>query len=373
MTRHQQPRSGQKPVQNERNSLGKPQLFVQLTFGVSWSDRYMPQTHTIGYTSKHLKNARSSGHFPRQDPYHHQQHRRQDSSSQRQYRSERQQQQQHRDRDRDRVHERPRGRPSVSRSRYAGAMLSPPRDLRSESRRGSNERGNSAPPVVHDGLWGDDDDDEGGPSATLFPRPVRSVRTAPQVWKDLPTNPARFRLGEDGLPWSASAWPFDGEGEGEDDDEEGDSNDDDNSLDDERRRPYANRPTTLPLPPPSTSRSEDPMRVKELESLSTAMVTVDNGFENQWWNQGTREAVSWFPSDSPVEDADGDDMCPLSPADAVLLSAAEPPSAVEAYSPHRESFRDIVSPLSDAGPSFNMSSPLRRSFSTRSDELWMDR
>lgn len=28
--------------------------------------------------------------------------------------------------------------------------------------------------------------------------------------------------------------------------------------------------------------------VKEMESLATAMMTVDNGFEDQWWNQGTR-------------------------------------------------------------------------------------
>lgn len=28
--------------------------------------------------------------------------------------------------------------------------------------------------------------------------------------------------------------------------------------------------------------------IKEMESLATAMMTIDNGFEDQWWNQGTR-------------------------------------------------------------------------------------
>ncbi|GAW24775.1 hypothetical protein ANO14919_143690 [Xylariales sp. No.14919] len=348
MTRHQEPPPGQTPIQNERNSLGKPQLFVQLTFGVSWSDRHMPRTHTLSYTSKHLKNARNSGHFPRQESCH--QHRRQDSL-QRQYRGERHHHHHHHHRD----NERPRGRANNSRPRHPGT-LSPPRESRSDSRRTNNERGSSAPPAVHeDGPWGDD---EGGPSATLFPRPSRTTRNTPHVWKDLPTNPARFRLGEDGLPWSASAWPFDAD-----------------SNDEEDEPPFANLPTTLPLSPPNNRpRSEDPQRVKELESLSTAMVTVDNGFENQWWNQGERESIAWFPSGGAAdeEEDDDEDVRPLSTADAVLLSAAEPPpSGVDTYSPVSESLRDLVSPLSDLSPAFHFSSPLRRSNSTRSDELWM--
>ncbi|KAH8157890.1 hypothetical protein CIB48_g10357 [Xylaria polymorpha] len=334
MSRHQQPHLGQKTIENERNSLGKPQLFVQLSWGVSWSDRYIPQTHTLSYTSKHLKDARNLGHFPRQEPYH--QHRRQDSP-QRQHRGER-----HHHRD----HDRPRSRASHSRPHHP-RMQSPPRGSRSDSRRANSERGSSAPPVIHDGPWSDE---EGGPSATLFPRPARATRNPPHVWKDLPTNPARFRLGEDGLPWSATAWPFDIDGE-------------------EGEPPFANLPTTLPLSPPNRRHSDDPQKVKDLESLSLAMVTVDNGFENQWWNQGPREPTSWFPPDSAEEE----DVRPLSTADAVLLSAAEPPSGVETYSPISGSFRDLVSPLSDASPRFNISSPIQRSSSTRSDELWMDR
>ncbi|GAP85214.2 hypothetical protein SAMD00023353_2201550 [Rosellinia necatrix] len=350
MTRTQQSSTGQEPARNEWNSLGKPQLFVSLTFGVSWSDRHIPQTHTVSYTSKHLKNARNSGHFPRHEPGSHHSQRRQESSSQRQNRGER---------PHHREHERPRGRAGNPGPRHA-ERLSPPRDERSGSRRGNNERGSSAPPAVHDdALW---NDEEGGvPSATLFPRPSR---TLPHASGDLPSNPAGFRLGEDGLPWSVSAWPYEVDDDGLDD-EEGE----------EREPPFANLPTTLPLSPPRRPRGEeDPQRVKELESLSTAMVTVDNGFENQWWNQGTRESIVVLdPKDEEEEDDDDDGMHPISPADALLLSAAEPPSGVETYSPVSESFRDLVSPLSDFSPGFNVSSSLRRSCSTRSDELWMGR
>ncbi|KAI1418847.1 hypothetical protein F5Y12DRAFT_401406 [Xylaria sp. FL1777] len=333
MTRHQESPPTHNLIRNERNSLGKPQLFVQLSFGVSWSDRHIPRTHTLGYTSTHLKNARTSGLFPRQEPCH--PHRRQDSAVQRPHRGE-----WHHHRD----HERPRGRPNHHRPHHLGTP-SPLRGPRSDSRRASNERGSSAPPVVHDTLLSDE---EGCPSATLFPRPARTTRNTLHTGKDLPVSPARFRLGEDGLPWSASAWPYDSDG-------------------DEDEPPFANIPTTLPLSPPSRRHSEDPQRVRDLESLSTAMVTVDNGFENQWWNQGERESTAWPPSD-PAEES----VRLMSMADAVLLSAAEPPSGVETYSPNSESWRDLVSPLSDSSPSFHIPNSLHRSNSTRSDELWME-
>lgn len=371
MTKHQQAHPGQKSVSNERHSLGRPQLFVQLTFGVSWSERYIPQTHTLTYTSKNLKNARNSGHFPRQQETY-PQHRRQDPA-QRQHRGEsrgeRQQQQQQQQQQHCRDYERPRGR------------IGP--QPRPDSRRAHIDRGSSAPPpVAHDSTW--DEDDQGGPSATLFPRPARMTRNATDIWSDVPTNPAHFRLGEDGLPWSVAAWPFDAlDGDDNDDDDDDDDGHEDREGNKEEP-PFANLPTTLPLSPPrrfcSEVVSEDPQRVRELASLSTAMVTVDNGFENQWWNQGTRVSTPWFAPDSPEEEEkpeeeeeEEEEVRPLSTTDAMLLSAAEPPSAMETYSPASASFHDLISPLSDFGPSFNISSPLQRSPSTRSDELWMDR
>ncbi|KAI8627509.1 hypothetical protein F5Y19DRAFT_168765 [Xylariaceae sp. FL1651] len=340
---HHQKRPGQNPIQSERNSLGRPQVFVQLAFGLSWSDRHIPRSHTFSYTSKNLKEARESGHFPRQVPPvntkffadpESRPHRGQDSS-QRQPRGERH----HRD------EEHPRGRPSNPRPVRAG-QLSPPRESRSDGRRATHERGSSAPPLNHDSSW----DDEAGTSATLFPGPTRATRIPPQARKNQPANPAQFRLGEDGLPWSAWAWPFDPDG-------------------DENEPAFINHPITVPLSPPNRRRSEDPQRVQELESLSTALMTVDNGFENQWWYQGERESTAFF-APKTIED----DARPMSVADAVLLSAAEPPSGVDTYSPNtEESFRGLVSPLSDVSPSFNLPGPLQRSFSTRSEELWMER
>ncbi|KAI1826584.1 hypothetical protein F4861DRAFT_66675 [Xylaria intraflava] len=332
--RPQRPHPPQRPVQDECRIFGtKPQLFVQLSFGVSWSDRHIPQTHTISYTSKSLKTARTSGHFPRQDPSHHQ-HRRHDAS-----------QLQHRDdwRPYRADHDRQRGRPcGNSRSRHPGPPP-PPGNSRLEDPRGAtNERGSSAPPPIHNSAW---DDEEGGPSATLFPRPGRTTTAPSHAQKILPANPASFRLGEDGLPWSVPAWPYDSEG-----------NDD---IDSEQS--HAALTTTAISPsPPGRRHREDSVRARELASLSTAMVTVDNGFENQWWNQGQRESIARLPLEDPE-----DDIRPMSMADAALLSAAEP------YSPNSEGTHNLVSPLSDFGPNFDYPRALHRSTSIRSDELWM--
>lgn len=331
-THHHHHHQGQKPIPNERNSLGRPQLFVELSFGVSWSDRHMPQMHTLSYTSKNLKAARDSGHFPRQAL---------PSQPHRQpYRGERH----HRE------HERPHSRPSHLRLPRPTVAQPPPREPRSSARRATTERGSSEPPPVQPSLWdGGMEGEDGRPSATLFNRPARATMNFPAIRKDVPTNPARFRLGADGLPWSVSAWPLDSE-----DDEE------------ENAPPFANMPTVVPLYPANRSRSEDPQRVEELESLSMAMLTIDNGFENQWWNQGQREPVAWFPLRPDEHDAHH-----LSLDDAALLSAAEPPSGVDTYSAHPESFRGIVSPLSDFSPTFSIPLTLQRSATSRSDELWM--
>ncbi|KAI1262018.1 hypothetical protein F5Y18DRAFT_430519 [Xylariaceae sp. FL1019] len=335
----------QSPAQDERLHLSKPQVFVHLSWGLSWSDRHVPRSHTLTYTSKNLKNARESGLHPRQVvpantnyliAAEARQHRRQDSSRRHQhyhhhhqhhhyhYHSERHQ----------RDSERPRGRPSNSRAPDNGA--------KSEARCASSahERGSSAPPPVNDSPW----DEEAAPSATIFPR--REQRTE---------NPSQYRLGEDSLPWTADAWPS---GFGQDDD------------DDDGDGPHwtSSHPTTVPLSLPSRRRGvDDPERTRELESLSTALMTVDNGFENQWWNQGARESTTWIPPKT-----DEDDARPLSPADALLLSAAEPPSVIEPQSPNSDSIAAIVSPLSEFSvPSLNFTSNLQRSFSTRSDELWI--
>ncbi|KAI0016351.1 hypothetical protein F4780DRAFT_694581 [Xylariomycetidae sp. FL0641] len=352
----QRPSSG--AVDNERHNLGKPQIFVQLAFGVSWSERHAPRSHAVTYMSRNLKNARDTGNFPRRVPAPTTNYlgSEQPHQSSRQHPHHQTQATAHGNQGQSR-HRRPehsRGRTGTS-SRE-DSRRNPHRDSR-ESRRDS--RGSSAPPPLSDSPW----DAHARPSATLFPHPSQASRDQPQIWKALPHSPGQFRLGEDGLPWSAFAWPAD-------------MNEDDPAWDD---IPFTNRPTTVTISAERPRLPEDPSRVRELESLSTAMMTVDNGFENQWWNQGPRESTTWYPA----EDDDAEEERHLSMSDAMLLSAAEPPaSAISGFSYGHQraeseeaesSLNQLVSPLSDVSGPTSFRGNLHRSLTTRSEELWLDR
>ncbi|KAI4592487.1 hypothetical protein KJ359_011185 [Pestalotiopsis sp. 9143b] len=200
-----------------------------------------------------------------------------------------------------------------------------------------------------------------GPSASLFP-PARpeaaeaapSGDPAPGVsTKPLPATPSHFRLGEDALPWSAWAWPADAEHHGSG-----------------AEGPYTSQPTTVPISPGLRS-GDDPQRVRELESLSAAMVTVDNGFENQWWYQGPRETTAWWPRDQeePSRLSLADDLLfscsssAMEPADCAAVDDWHGPP----YSDESPLFDGIVSPVSTASPA----RPLQRSMTTRSEELFI--
>ncbi|OTA65919.1 hypothetical protein K449DRAFT_431381 [Hypoxylon sp. EC38] len=353
-----------KPIPNERGNLSKPQIFVQLAFGVSWSQRHTPQTHTLTYMSRNLKSARDSGNFPRQVPPPNtnflipesRQHRSREHSGR--HHQERQQTRHHHQQSRGviqtrehREHGRPRDRSGDQPSEQLRAR--PRIGSRGEGRGSMYERGRSAPPPFNDSPW----DIHTASGSTLFPSRVQASAEQPQAWKALPAPPSQYRLGEDGLPWSAWAWPADTEG------------DDDVSL-----TPYANNPITVPL---STERprSEDLERARELESLSTAMMTVDNGFENQWWYQGHREAVEpWWPQEAGEE---ADDVGVLTTAEALLLSASEPTMQTMGGQPTEDELAHLaalVSPISDtSSPAQSFSRPLYRSLTTRSEELWMGR
>lgn len=355
-----------KPIPDERSNLSKPQIFVQLAFGVSWSQRHTPQTHTLTYMSRNLKNARDSGNFPRQVPApntnfldvpEHQQ-----QQQHRQHRSREHAGRHHQHRQQNRPHHHSQQSHALAQSREHGRSRAqtneqPSEQLRVRPRRGSrgdargtlHERGRSAPPPFNDSPW---DVHQASGSALLQ---QRGSGESSQALKALPAPPSQYRLGEDGLPWSAWAWPADAP--------EGSDNDD---------MPYANNPTTVPL---STERfrSEDPERVRELESLSTAMMTVDNGFESQWWYQGPRESVEpWWPQEA--EDEETDEARTLTTAEALLLSNSEPPSAIEYSNEPLASFQDMVSPISDtSSPTQSFRGPLYRSLTTRSEELWIGR
>ncbi|KAI1847688.1 hypothetical protein JX265_009118 [Neoarthrinium moseri] len=354
---------------SERNPMSKPQVYVHLEFGLSWSQRHSPRTHTVTYTSRNLRDSRASRSFPRQLPppntnFLTVDNRQQRPGEQRDQvdRYHQQQQQYHHHQSRlqqpqaqhERDYERPRdqGRASRPRPGHEQEHGHERRESRSESRGLSHERGKSAPPPFHGSPW----DTEPGPSASLFPSGPQTSLEQPSLWKPLPAAPSRFRLGEDGLPWSAWAWPADPHAPSQS--EEGD--------DDEP--PYANQPTTVRISP-ERRRHDDPERTRELESLSAAMMTVDNGFENQWWFQGPKESMSWWPRDQ-------EEPSRLSMADAMLLSAAEPPATAPPhgwYAPtidDRSSYLgDLVSPISNTSGS--PSRPLQRSMTTRSEELFL--
>lgn len=337
--------------------VSKPQIFVHLEFGVSWSQRHTPRTHQVTYTSRNLREARERGSFPRQPPpppptnFRGAGHR---SHKPARHGQEQPQQPQQPARGHTQASgpERPLeyyGVPEPDRS-----ITEQRRASRSEARASLHGRGSSAPPPFHDSPW-----DAGvGPSSLPFQPAEQMMAAEPSVWKPLPQDPSRFRLGEDGLPWSSWAWPMDPYDAAGDEEE------------DERELQYANRPTTVPISPRRT-RSSDPDNAGELESLSAAMMTVDNGFENQWWHQGPRESTNWWPGDLESPDRS-------SQADAALLPAAEPsmtqPSPKELHTPTTPdddpSISSLVSPMSVLSTSPQRNRPLHRSLTTRSEELF---
>jgi len=118
-------------------------------------------------------------------------------------------------------------------------------------------------------------------------------------------------------------------------------------------------------------------RERELGALSAAMMTVDNGFENQWWNQGPREPV-------PVTTQEEEQLT-VPPASnmmsrnrwstrslgwAVAQTPALTSATIRSLNPS-----DIVSPVSESdlspAPTYQSRYPqLSRTMSTRSEELW---
>ncbi|KAI0005212.1 hypothetical protein F4779DRAFT_630191 [Xylariaceae sp. FL0662B] len=351
-----------KPIHGESNNLSKPQIFVQLAFGVSWSQRHAPRTHTVTYMSRNLKSARDSGNFPRQlpapntnfltapDP---RQQRSKEHPNRPPHRHQHRPNENSHGKSRPRDHGRPRGQGTDQPREYLSVQ--PRRGSRSDARAMTHERGRSAPPPFNDSPW----DVHQAPASAVSPRRAEATREPPHVWKDLPTPPCQYRLGEDGLPWSAWAWPGGSEGEEE--------------------LPYENNPTTIPLSV-DARRIQDSEQARELESLSTAMMTVDNGFENQWWHQGPREPIGWWPNqeeEEPFGDQEEyteEDVRPMSMAEAMLLSAAEPPaSPVEMNEDQSLNLHALVSPMSSTASASQSYRPLQRSLTTRSEELWLDR
>lgn len=206
--------------------------------------------------------------------------------------------------------------------------------------------------------------------------------------KPLPAPPSQFRLGDGGQPWSTWSLPdgYDPDTHPKDEEEDyGTYGTYDTYEDipvisepgDRNSTTYATNPTMVstfsPDPTfvtePTITISEEPSapvrdvetgRAKELGALSAAMMTVDNGFETQWWNQGRRDTVF-----SSTEDPSTPDESPIHRWSTGPMSSTASP--VEARLP-----TGVVSPLTDAAfsPAQVPASLLQRTLSTRSEELW---
>ncbi|KAK8117827.1 uncharacterized protein PG998_006108 [Apiospora kogelbergensis] len=365
---------------SERSHMAKPQIFVHLEFGVSWSQRHTPRTHAVTYTSRNLRDARDRGAFPRQLPptntnylaslQHQEQWQREIGEHRHQARQHYQQHQQHEQPQQSRqqpqnhlqpvlynnntsAHQQDRepewewARDSLEQSQETvpEGQGNRRRESRSESRGLSHGRGSSAPPPFSDSPW------DATPGASLFPH-HRRQRHQQQYIRHIPGRTGRKKSHASGNPYLRHL-----------------------------RGALGARGR------------EDPAKAMELESLSAAMMTVDNGFESQWWYQGPREPV-------PRLSRDQEEPHRLSMADAQLLSAAEPMSGIMPppegwYAPvspaagnyerpfayngngtigtSAESMNDIVSPISTLSASPQQYRPLHRTLTTRSEELFFGR
>ncbi|CAM1503730.1 Fc.00g013210.m01.CDS01 [Cosmosporella sp. VM-42] len=355
----------------------RPAIYLHFEFGVSWTPRHAPRSRQISYMSRNMRDR--ANQFPRQlppantnflaapvaypHPYYQQQYQSQVPQPQsyqqepavvQQYDTEPQ--------FRDNIPAPQIQYPSYhpTRQQHQQQQLQEPetqRSPRSQSRR-SHERGSSAPPPFNDSPW----DAEPEPmTATALPRSSRP-NPRPQVWKALPATPAQFRLGEDGMPWSSYTFPMgfveDGEEEAYDGNESPSTRQSDCAPESSRRRDLDDR---------------DRGRAREMQSLATALMTVDNGFEDQWWYQGPRLVTVAGDLLSPAAIAQlgsRDGTVGWAVSDQEQEFVQSPRASFPDQTP-RSSTAGIVSPMSEFPSPMSSYQGLRRSLTTRSDELHM--
>ncbi|KAH6886498.1 hypothetical protein B0T10DRAFT_563691 [Thelonectria olida] len=384
----------------------RPAIYVHFEFGVSWTPRQAPKNRQITYMSRSMRDR--GNQFPRQLPapntnyltdaqhqtlplaqtqFDQQQYQLQSVPQQIEYQPSRF------PRDVVAILPPPEHTASVSPAQQQINLqiqqqwetLLPRRTSRSQSR-SSHERGRSAPPPFNESPW----DANPGSSSTNtmthnLPRDQRPD-AGPEIWKALPATPNQFRLGEDGMPWSSWTFPM---GYADDDNV---TNDEDAEI--RRHSGSLQEAETWPISsrrPESNDREKG--KAREMQSLAAALVTVDNGFEDQWWYQGPRlvhvggdivPQPAGSQSQRITEEFDQD-----SPSGTVgwVVSPQDTPSPMrgseqgqevvhpswasfQAMTP-RSSIVDMVSPVSEFSspvPSFH---GLHRSLTTRSDELHM--
>ncbi|KAH8887049.1 hypothetical protein GQ53DRAFT_596724, partial [Thozetella sp. PMI_491] len=348
-----------------------PQIYVRVEFGVSFSAK-APKPREITYRSRGLRER--SPIFPRQVAAPNTNYLAAIHDFQQRQERHRRHQEQHQHQHHAQQRQLPRGEHEARAERYQEVVPEGNQDTLRPSRadsRSSRERGHSAPPPIGENPW---DVNVGQEPAARYPSgSTDASRGPPQVWKALPAAPSQFRLGEDGMPWSASSWPG-GEPSAYPQDDEPVS-----SV--ESRRREARQPPmdispsmgsvyspVQSLSPWTQARDQDPARVSDLEALSAAMMTVDNGFENQWWNQGPRESTS-APDFTPAAPALRSSIGSL--GWAVANATWTTPTREPREQRGSLSSANLVSPVTDyLGSPPPIYSNLQRSMTTRSEELF---
>ncbi|KPM38539.1 hypothetical protein AK830_g8035 [Neonectria ditissima] len=380
------------PIPSTAAMAERPAIYVHFEFGVSWTPRHAPRNRQLTYMSKSMRDR--ANHFPRQLPppttnfltapvvY------QEASQSQAQPQAQLQPQNQPQHYVQPQNNQQsyfPREIVTVPPPIQQQQQQSQPQTLQWETlptqrpsrsqTRSSHERGRSAPPPFNDSPW----DVNAEPSSSNAMGNTQGPRPEPEVWKALPATPNQFRLGEDGMPWSSWTFPM------------GYSDDDNEDSDEQAYRRQLNIPRVSETSPGSSRRPEfndrDKSKVREMQSLAAAMVTVDNGFEDQWWYQGSRlvnVGGNLLPTTAGARaDADGSDDT-VTWADAPQFRAsqdgqeyeedqevAQPSWASFRLTSPRSSIVDIVSPVSEFSSPVSSYRGLQRSLTTRSDELHM--
>jgi hypothetical protein len=177
--------------------------------------------------------------------------------------------------------------------------------------REQHERGSSAPPALSDRLQPISPVSPLGPIYPRDPLPgITHTHSMPPsgTERPLPPLPSRFRLGEDGLPWSTEPWY-------------------------QPQSPGFERPTVVGIQH-EDRRGEDPQRVRELEALHAAMMTVDS-IPHDGWEPWTWDSVGDMPrgprSLGWAVSRDDSTLSPVSPPGASLLPSPPPPYVVSQW------------------------------------------
>lgn len=404
--------------------LSRPQVFVKVEFGVSWSAQHAPRKHGLEYKSRALRER--AAQFPRhvpapttnylvapsEPPHHFNNHPTQDyhravsrlhnnntntnldhnrepypeqhAAQQNLLPPESMFSQGTRSRQVNFAPEPDVRYPTVPRRRSRATIRSPSLER--------HDRGHSAPPPLSDNNWDVVQSPSTAQAATgSMAASATTPRPRSDVWKDLPEVPSKFRLGEDGMPWDGTwTFPMGWEPFLEPDPylQPSSSHGSPNTPQSPpaQARPQSrsgelpNSPTVVNIESPVDSPrllQQDPSRRSDLEALGSAMMTVDNGFENQWWNQGQREVMPVAMHPPPPTGEQAQEQMALGWVGALLppgsdnpsfpLGSPEPTIVSPGHSKEPSFSNMVVSPVSSySGPV----SGLNRALSTRSDELW---